>query len=134
MKIEKLQPPDWRIYNYIKLRSEAEIYTPQNEIVRFLSLDDVFIGKREVRKSIHRLKSSDRIQKVIISGKQGYKILSDKEEIAILDRRRIAILSSLNLYYKDIDRLHKNGQIRFTPINSRERAFFESVLKTGGEE
>ena len=126
----KLTPNEWRIYEYIKERSIEEKWTLQHSIKVFMLMKyGENIPQRSIRKAIKNIRACDTIQKVIISGKNGYKLLSKAEDMEYLVSRKIELLASLKQYHKDIDKLRKNGQKRF--VNTEyERDFVESILPT----
>ena len=126
----KLTPNEWRIYEYIKERSIEEKWTLQHSIKVFMLMKyGENIPQRSIRKAIKNIRACDAIQKVIISGKNGYKLLSKAEDMEYLVSRKIELLASLKQYHKDIDKLRKNGQKRF--VNTEyERDFVESILPT----
>lgn len=69
---------------------------------------------RQVTKDIQTLRNNPEINKVIISGVNGVKIANAEEVAKWLDNRFISCMGELKRYYKDIDRLKRNGQYRVT--------------------
>ena len=125
---------EWTIYNYLKERSEKGLWTSQNELIEYLTGKDIKMQKRALRKHIQRIRRCDIIQKVILTSyTYGYKIMSEKEQVIILERRKSSILKSLKQYHRDMKRLSLDNQMKLT-FNTKEREFIESLLKTNREE
>ncbi|MFI3330127.1 MAG: helix-turn-helix domain-containing protein [bacterium] len=117
---------EWKIYNFIKDSSLQNKWVSQQDILDYLNIN---INKRTIRRYISNIRSSDVIQKIIITDyKKGYKILSNEEQFKILEKRKIAILKMLKQNYKDVKRFNSNNQMRIT-FGEHERKFIESLLE-----
>lgn len=129
-----LDKEEWTIYNYLKERSENGLWTSQNELVEYLLTKDIKMQKRALRKHIQRIRRCELIQKVILTSyTYGYKIMSEKEQVIILERRKNSILKSLKQYHRDMKRLSLDNQMKLT-FSSKEREFIESLLRIDRKE
>lgn len=122
-RMTKLTTQDWEIYKVLKHNSREGKWTPSDYLAQRFN-----ICNREVRRVIQKLKTDDKIQKIIISdyGK-GYKLLSSKEEFVYLEKKKIEILSQFKRYYRDVKRYNLNNQKKIT-FGKYERDFVESIL------
>lgn len=120
---------EWTIYNIIKERSEAGMWTTQSELNSLLWLKGYDVSLRMTRKHLQFIKNSDKIQKIIISNsKLGYKLMSDNEELKYLEAKRKEALGRLARFWKDYKRFENNGQCRLT-FGQYEREYIESLVK-----
>ena len=132
---ENLGTIEWKVYNFIKERSEKGLWTKQKDIQESVKdNNNVDIGFRQIRKYVSNIRKNDVIQKVILTSyAYGYRLMTDEEQFLTLERRKISLLKSLKQYYKDVRRLNKDNQLRitFTPY---ERDIIESLLKIENDE
>lgn len=125
---KNLNSLEWKIYNFIKERSLENKWTSQQELIDYLSTKNINICKRTLRKHINNIRTSEIIQKIILTSYQyGYKLMSDEEQRDILIKRKISILKSLKQCNKDIKKYNLNGQTKIT-FSKNERDFIESLL------
>lgn len=132
MKLNKekkdLNKVEWKIYNYIKERSMENKWTSQQELVDYLSTININICQRTLRKHINNIRTSETIQKIILTSyKYGYKLMNEEEQRDILIKRKTSILKSLKQINKDIKKYNMNGQTKIT-FSKYERDFIESLL------
>lgn len=129
--INQLNTIEWKIYNFLKERTENNLWTKQQEIIDYLGNQNIKCDKRTLRRYIQNIRKSDLIQKIILTSySKGYRLMSEENELKILTNRKIAILKSLKQYYKDINRLKLNNQMKLQ-FDTKEREFIESLLKVG---
>ena len=130
-KKKELTRVEWKIYNYLKERTQNDLWTNQQELIEYLETQKIKIGKRDLRRCIQNIRKSDVIQKIILTSyKNGYRIMSDENQVDILIKRKISILKSLKQYHKDISRLKLNNQLKLK-LDTQEREIIESLLKMG---
>ena len=130
-KKKELTRVEWKIYNYLKERTQNDLWTNQQELIEYLETQKIKIGKRDLRRCIQNIRKSDVIQKIILTSyKNGYRIMSDENQLDILVKRKISILKSLKQYHKDISRLKLNNQMKLK-LDTQEREIIESLLKMG---
>lgn len=130
-KKKELTKVEWKIYNYLKERTQNDLWTNQQELIEYLETQKIKIGKRDLRRCIQNIRKSDVIQKIILTSyKNGYRIMSDENQVEILIKRKISILKSLKQYHKDISRLKLNNQLKLK-LDTQEREIIESLLKMG---
>lgn len=132
---ENLGTIEWKVYNFIKERSEKGLWTKQKDIQESVKdNNNVDIGFRQIRKYVSNIRKNDVIQKVILTSyAYGYRLMTDEEQFLTLERRKISLLKSLKQYYKDVRRLNKNNQLRIT-FTDYERDIIESLLKIENDE
>lgn len=132
---ENLGTIEWKVYNFIKERSEKGLWTKQKDIQESVKdNNNVDIGLRQIRKYVSNIRKNDVIQKVILTSyAYGYRLMTDEEQFLTLERRKISLLKSLKQYYKDVRRLNKNNQLRIT-FTDYERDIIESLLKIENDE
>jgi len=119
----KLTPREYCIYDEIKNRSLEKKWTS----VQYLA-DMLGCCKREVRRSIQRIRESSLIQKIILTDYQkGYRLMNDEDEFEMLMKTKIKILKELKRYWKDVERYNLNNQTKIT-FTKYERDFYESIL------
>lgn len=124
-----LSKVEWKIYIYLKDRTQEKLWTTQQELVDWLETQGFRINKRTLRRYIQNIRRCETIQKVILTSyAKGYRIMSVEEEFEILVKRKISILNSLKQFHKDKKRLELNGQYKLT-FDTKEREFIESLLK-----
>lgn len=127
--ISNLSSVEWRIYNYLKERTQNNLWTSQQDLIDYLSNQNINIKKRTLRTYIQNIRKCEIIQKVILTSyTKGYRIMSDEEQYEILLNRKISILKSLKQFHKDRKRLELNGQCKIT-FDTQEREFIESLLE-----
>lgn len=124
-----LSKVEWKIYNYLKERTQQDLRTSQQQLIDWLETQGIKNTKRNLRRQIQNIRRCEIIQKVILTSYQkGYRIMSEKEQYDILIKRKISILKSLKQFHKDKKRLELNGQYKLT-FDTKEREFIESLLK-----
>lgn len=133
MKMEKevknLSTIEWKIYNYLKERTEKDLWSNQKDVLEYLDWQGILISSRKLRTHIQNIRKCEIIQKVILTDYvKGYRIMSDEEQYQILLNRKIAILKSLKQFHRDKKRLQLNDQMKLN-FDSKEREFIESLLK-----
>lgn len=127
----ELTSAEWKIYNYLKERTQNGLWTNQQELIEYLEAQKIKVGKRELRRYIQNIRKSNTIQKIILTSyKKGYIIMSDENQVEILIKRKISILKSLKQYHRDIKRLKLNNQFKLK-LDNQEREIIESLLKIG---
>ena len=118
-KMEKeLKTSDWKIYNFIKSRSEKGLWTSRTQVREYLSLEGFNVDDRTIRKHINNIRNNDTIQKVLLissSKNKGYKFYTSQEDYSYLYKERVKILEN-------------NGQMKIT-FKPYERDYIQSVLK-----
>ncbi len=121
--MKPLTTKQWRLYDF--LQDQGDQWSSRRLIATKLYLDShekfkAFKGTnncpiiRQVTKDIQALRNNAEINKIIISGVRGVKIANAEEVEKWLDNRFISCMGELKRYYKDIDRLKRNGQYRVT--------------------
>ena len=128
--ITKLSTVEWKIYNYLKERTQKGLWTSQQNLVEYLeNIESIKMNKRTLRKHIQNIRRCEIVQKVILTNySKGYKIMNGEEQYEILLKRKVSILKSLKQFHKDRKRLELNGQMKLT-FDTKEREFIESLLK-----
>lgn len=128
---KELKTIDWKIYNFIKSRSEKGLWTSRTQVREYLSLEGFNVDDRTIRKHINNIRNNDTIQKVLLissSKNKGYKFYTSQEDYSYLYKERVKILKMLQTWYKDYQRLENNGQMKIT-FKPYERDYIQSVLK-----
>lgn len=98
--------------NIITERSKEGKWTSQKFIINSL---DVRISDRTLRAIIQTIRADDNTDIVILTDyNKGYKLMSEEDNLRELTKRKISILKSLKLYYKDVRRFnaHNNYKLK----------------------
>lgn len=121
---------EWNVYNTIKENTQKGMWTSMKSLAIKYG-----VSEREIRRIIMILKDNDNeIHKIILSDhKKGYKLMSNKEEINYLAKKKIHILKMFKRYYKDVKRFNLNNQTKIT-FGKYERDYFESICSTTAKE
>lgn len=100
------------VFNIITERSKEGKWTSQKFIINSLN---VRISDRTLRTIIQAIRADDNTDIVILTDyKKGYKLMSEEDNLRELTKRKISILKSLKLYYKDVKRFnaHNNYKLK----------------------
>ena len=100
------------VLNIITERSKEGKWTSQKFIINSL---DVRISDRTLRAIIQTIRADDNTDIVILTDyNKGYKLMSEEDNLRELTKRKISILKSLKLYYKDVKRFnaHNNYKLK----------------------
>ena len=100
------------VLNIITERSKEGKWTSQKFIINSL---DVRISDRTLRAIIQTIRADDNTDIVILTDyNKGYKLMSEEDNLMELTKRKISILKSLKLYYKDVKRFnaHNNYKLK----------------------
>lgn len=100
------------VLNIITERSKEGKWTSQKFIINSL---DVRISDRTLRVIIQTIRADDNTDIVILTDyNKGYKLMSEEDNLRELTKRKISILKSLKLYYKDVRRFnaHNNYKLK----------------------
>ena len=127
--MENLTSKEWTVYNFLKKRTEEGLWTKQTDIQEHLASLGIEEDLRECRRFIYNIRRCNTIQKIIISSSKGYKIMTNiADQIVYLEKIKIKHLKGLKQYYREMDKLSKDGQMKIT-FNKYERDHIEALLK-----
>lgn len=110
----------------LKSESIKGHYIKQQEIIDRL---DYELKPRMVRKYIHEIREDLENSLIILTDyTKGYKLMSEEDTIDVLTKRKKALLKSLKLYYKDVQRFKENNNFKIT-LEDDEVELMKTLMK-----
>lgn len=110
----------------LKSESIKGHYIKQQEIIDRL---DYELKPRMVRKYIHEIREDLGNSLIILTDyTKGYKLMSEEDTIDVLTKRKKALLKSLKLYYKDVQRFKENNNFKIT-LEDDEVELMKTLMK-----
>jgi hypothetical protein len=114
------------VLNIITERSKEGKWTSQKFIINSL---DVRISDRTLRVIIQMIRADDNTDIVILTDyNKGYKLMSEKDNLKELTKRKISILKSLKLYYKDVKRFNTHNNYKLK-LEENEVELMKTLIK-----
>lgn len=114
------------VLNIITERSKEGKWTSQKFIINSL---DVRISDRTLRVIIQTIRADDNTDIVILTDyNKGYKLMSEKDNLKELTKRKISILKSLKLYYKDVKRFNTHNNYKLK-LEENEVELMKTLIK-----
>ena len=127
--MSELTPRQWKLYNFLK---EQDVWVKQERISS--SLPDLYgtsgtpfhdtIARIDITNDIRAIKSSDVIQKIVISSAKGVKIATQDDFGIYFDHKLKALKKQIKLLYKQLKKAQLNNQTRI--VFNSERDFIEA--------
>lgn len=114
------------VLNIITERSKEGKWTSQKFIINSL---DVRISDRTLRATIQTIRADDNTDIVILTDyNKGYKLMSEEDNLRELTKRKISILKSLKLYYKDVKRFNAHNNYKLK-LEENEIELMKTLIK-----
>nr|DAG18758.1 MAG TPA: hypothetical protein [Caudoviricetes sp.] len=114
------------VLNIITERSKEGKWTSQKFIINSL---DVRISDRTLRAIIQTIRADDNTDIVILTDyNKGYKLMSEEDNLRELAKRKISILKSLKLYYKDVKRFNAHNNYKLK-LEENEIELMKTLIK-----
>lgn len=114
------------VLNIITERSKEGKWTSQKFIINSL---DVRISDRTLRVIIQMIRADDNTDIVILTDyNKGYKLMSEEDNLKELTKRKISILKSLKLYYKDVKRFNTHNNYKLK-LEENEVELMKTLIK-----
>lgn len=114
------------VLNIITERSKEGKWTSQKFIINSL---DVRISDRTLRAIIQTIRADDNTDIVILTDyNKGYKLMSEEDNLRELTKRKISILKSLKLYYKDVKRFNAHNNYKLK-LEENEIELMKTLIK-----
>lgn len=114
------------VLNIITERSKEGKWTSQKFIINSL---DVRISDRALRVIIQTIRADDNTDIVILTDyNKGYKLMSEEDNLKELTKRKISILKSLKLYYKDVKRFNTHNNYKLK-LEENEVELMKTLIK-----
>lgn len=114
------------VLNIITERSKEGKWTSQKFIINSL---DVRISDRTLRVIIQTIRADDNTDIVILTDyNKGYKLMSEEDNLKELTKRKISILKSLKLYYKDVKRFNTHNNYKLK-LEENEVELMKTLIK-----
>lgn len=114
------------VLNIITERSKEGKWTSQKFIINSL---DTSISDRTLRVIIQMIRADDNTDIVILTDyNKGYKLMSEEDNLKELTKRKISILKSLKLYYKDVKRFNTHNNYKLK-LEENEIELMKTLIK-----
>lgn len=114
------------VLNIITERSKEGKWTSQKFIINSLN---VRISDRTLRVIIQTIRADDNTDIVILTDyNKGYKLMSEEDNLRELTKRKISILKSLKLYYKDVKRFNAHNNYKLK-LEENEIELMKTLIK-----
>lgn len=114
------------VLNIITERSKEGKWTSQKFIINSL---DVRISDRTLRVIRQTIRADDNTDIVILTDyNKGYKLMSEEDNLNELTKRKISILKSLKLYYKDVKRFNTHNNYKLK-LEENEVELMKTLIK-----
>ena len=71
-EIKNLNDVEWKIYNYLKERTEKGLWSSQKDVLEYLDWQGILISSRRLRTHIQNIRKCEMIQKIVLPRSSTY--------------------------------------------------------------